>query len=70
MWWWNGPTIAALIYWQHLLGKRPMVIQYCYCDLEDGSDRVCTPGSKKECESPWVRCPHFQMRREEDNGDS
>ncbi len=47
-----------------------MIVNYCYCDLEDGTDRVCTPGSKKECESPWVRCPHFQMRREEGDAKS
>ena len=40
-------------------------ILYCYCDVEDGSDRICTPGTKKECQQPWVRCPHFQMRKAE-----
>lgn len=45
-----------------------MIVYYCYCDVEDGSDRVCTPGSKKECEAPWVHCQHFQMRRNNEQG--
>lgn len=52
---------AGLIYWGRVMSTY--VIHYCYCDVEDGSDRVCTPGAKKECEAPWPHCPHFQMRR-------
>ena len=47
-----------------------LTISYCYCDVEDGSDRVCTPGAKKECELPWARCPHFQMKRVEEARDA
>ena len=40
-----------------------ITLHYCYCDLEDGSDRVCAPGTKPECDKHFARCKHFQMRR-------